>query len=71
MSLALVQQEDVSLDFMYLRDKAVIETISEKKRGVIRNVKKQVELLCCNLPTAFVQINAFLEFGEIQGSDFF
>jgi hypothetical protein len=27
----------------------------------MRNVKKQVELLCCKLPLAFVQINAFLE----------
>jgi hypothetical protein len=46
---------------MYLRDKAVIETISEKKRAVLHNVKKQVELLSCNLPTAFVQVSAFME----------
>jgi hypothetical protein len=61
MALTPVQQEKVSTDFMYLRDKAIMETISEKKRVVIRNVKKQVELLSCDLPTAYVQIKAFLE----------
>jgi hypothetical protein len=52
MSLTLVQQEAVFLDFMYLIDKAITETISEKKRSVIRRVKQQVELLSCNLPFA-------------------
>jgi hypothetical protein len=61
MSLTLVQQKAVSLDFMYLIDKAIIETISEKKRGVIRRVKQQVELLSCNLPFAYCQITGFLE----------
>jgi hypothetical protein len=46
---------------MYLRDKAIIESSSEEKRSVIRNVKQQVEQLCCKLPFAFSQINAFLE----------
>jgi hypothetical protein len=61
MSLTLVQQKAVSLDFMYLIDKAIIETISEKKRGVIRRVKQQVEDLCCNLHFAYCQITGFLE----------
>jgi hypothetical protein len=61
MALTPVQQEKVSTDFMYLRDKAITETISEKKCVVIRNVKKQVDLLSCDLPTAFVHVNAFLE----------
>jgi hypothetical protein len=46
---------------MYLRDKAVIESISEEKCGVIRRVKQQVEDLCCNLPSACCQITGFLE----------
>ena len=46
---------------MYLRDKAIIESSSEEKRSVIRNVKQQVEQLCCKLPFVFSQINAFLE----------
>jgi hypothetical protein len=31
---------------MYLRDKAIIESSTEEKRKVMRDVKKQVELLC-------------------------
>ena len=69
MALTPVQQEKVSTDFMYLRDKAIIETISEKKRVVLRNVKKQpgraVELQL----TYGLRSDQSL-FGELQGSDF-
>jgi hypothetical protein len=61
LALTEEKQSELPLDFMYLRDKAIIESSAEEKRKVMRDVKKQVELLCCNLPTAFVQINAFLE----------
>jgi hypothetical protein len=46
---------------MYLRGKAITESSSGDKRSVIRNVKQQVEQLCCKLPFAYSQINAFLE----------
>ena len=59
--LTLDEQKLLSTDFMYLTDIAIIETSDEEKRKVLRKVKKQVELLSCNLPTAFVQIKAFLE----------
>ena len=42
-------------------DNAIIESGSEEKRKVIRGVKQQVEQLCCKLPFAISQINAFLE----------
>jgi hypothetical protein len=61
LALTEEKQSELSRDFMYLRDKAVIESSSEEKRSVIRSAKQQVEQLCCKLPFAFCQINAFLE----------
>jgi hypothetical protein len=63
MAAALTEDEQraLSRDFMYLRDKAIIESSTEEKRKVMRSVKKQVELLCCNLPFAYSQVNASLE----------
>jgi hypothetical protein len=46
---------------MYLRDKAITESSSEEKRGVVRHVKQQVEQLSCKLPFAYSQITGFLE----------
>jgi hypothetical protein len=61
LALTEEKQSELPLDFMYLRDKAITESGSEEKRSVIRSVKQQVEELCCKLPFAFSQINAFLE----------
>jgi hypothetical protein len=63
MALTEEKQRALSLDFMYLRDKAIIESSSEKKRSVVRRVKQEVELLllCCNLPFACSKTNGFLE----------
>jgi hypothetical protein len=46
LDLTLVEQSELPLDFMYLKDKAIIESSTEEKRKVMCNVKKQVELLC-------------------------
>jgi hypothetical protein len=50
---------------MYLRDRAIIESSSEKKRSVrgpsCKTGGRAVVLLCCNLPFACSQINGFLE----------
>ena len=69
MAAALTEDEQraLSRDFMYLRDKAIIESSTEEKRKVMRNVKKQVELLCCKLPLSGLRSDQFL-FGAIQGS---
>jgi hypothetical protein len=69
LALTAKKQSELSLDFMYLRDRAIIESSTEEKRKVMRKVKKHVEQLCCILPLAFVQINQCL-FGAIQGTDF-
>jgi hypothetical protein len=69
LDLTLDEQKALSTDFMYLKDKAIIESSAEEKRKVIRNVKKQVELLSCNLLTYGLRSDQSL-FGAIQGSDF-
>ena len=62
LALTEEKQSELSLDFKDLRDNAIIESGSEEKRRVIRRVKQhQVEQLCCKLPFAFSQINAFLK----------
>jgi hypothetical protein len=70
LALTAEKQSELSRDFMYFRDKAITESSSVEKRGVIRHVKQQVEQLCCKLPIAYSQITGFLEFGAIQGRDF-
>lgn len=62
LALTEEKQSKLSLDFKYLQDKALIESGKEEKRGVIPSVKQQTEgQLCCKLPSAFSQNNAFLE----------
>jgi hypothetical protein len=69
MSLTLVEQKAVSLDFMYLSDRAIIESSSEKRRSVIRRVKQEVKLLAVLQLTSCLFSDHCL-FGAIQGRDF-
>jgi hypothetical protein len=66
LALTEEKQRELPLDFKDLRDNAIIESGSEEKRKVIRGVKQQVEQLCCKLPFALSQINAFLESHKAQ-----
>jgi hypothetical protein len=70
LALTEEKQSELPLDFMYLRDKAIIESSTEEKRKVMRDVKKQVPGRAVVLQiTSGLRSDQCL-FGAIQGRDF-